>query len=176
MKSRRSGEPGSSRVRPGLLEKVQYCLRHYIGQPNWDCRSHPHLTPTCPPLLSFHGTSHEKRDHQQPENEYQRQSKDPTRAYGSTPSTTPFASACWDIPPVFPAQRLLSILSAVPEGEGESGVDDMMVDHLVYTPRAIHAETVRTTDWENVDSAKRFFRLVIPAELLRRIDQVGDII
>ena len=77
---------------------------------------------------------------------------------------------------MFPAQRLLSIIPAVPEGEGESGVDDMMVEHLVYTPHAIHAETVRTTDWENVYSAKPFFRLVIPAELLRRRDEGGDII
>lgn len=52
----------------------------------------------------------------------------------------------------------------------------MMVDHLVYTPHAIHAETVRTTDWENIDSANPFFRLVIPAELLRRIDEGSDII
>lgn len=77
---------------------------------------------------------------------------------------------------MFPAQRLPSLLSVVPEGEGESGVDDRMVEHLVHTPQVIHAETVRTTDWENVNSANRFFRLVIPAELLRRIDQVSDII
>ena len=61
------------------------------------------------------------------------------------------------MPPVFPAQRLPSLRSVAPEGEGESGVDDLMGEHLVHTPRAIHAETGRTTDWENVDSAKTNF-------------------
>lgn len=134
--------------------------------------------PRLEPILPFQDSSHEEADDQGSEIDCPYRAKELFTLYlliysSNTPHLLLPAGT---FPPVFPAQRLLSILPPVPEGEGESGVDDLMVERIVYTHFAIHAETVHTIDWENVDSARQLFRLVIPAKLLRGVGQVGEMI